>query len=635
MTDPFSLWISSSLNRKFIAGTTAGLVAVSCLFLILFAGMYLGQLQQEKTNAAKQVNRLLQTSLEQAMLRRDLDMLRSIVDQLGDQQEIHGVSIINRVGEIRFSDRAERLGDKFSVDCEDCDFDPTSRTEPFNFFTRDDQGREVLRTIHPVRNRAECRECHGEAEINPVNGTLIVDYSANSIQHQARTTTMMLMGAGAIVVFVNLIGGWWFIRRFVLQPVKNLGEVSRSLEDGNLDARAQIDGQDELGQLGKSFNRMADNLRESLKQIKSKEKFLQRLIDADPDGLRVIDEHYNILLVNKAYCEQQGITPDQAIGQTCHLTSHGREKPCVPTLISCPVKKIAANRKPLKTVHQHIAKNGRRMAVEVYAAPMQEPGRNGDESGRLLIVESIRDLGKTVEISHEQKLSEIGRLAAGVAHEIHNPLASVRLALDSAMRTGGKSDIQLPENIKDCMELVDSEINRCIEVTERLLKMSLFAGSDTQIVSVNQAISETLSLLKWEAEEDGIETLERLDASQPRVLANESDLRIIILNLMQNAFHAMPDGGVLTMATTRKEEWIDILVEDTGVGIHIDELDQIFHPFFSRRADDIAGTGLGLSITQALVDRHGGKITVSSTLDRGSCFIVSFPNPEHETEHRS
>jgi PAS domain S-box-containing protein len=634
MTVRSLLQVSTSLNRKFIAGTTLGLLAVSCLFLILFAGMYRGQLQQEKTHAADQVNRLLQTSLEAAMLRRDLDMLRSIVNQLGDQQEIQGVSIVNRLGEIRFSDHAGRLGNKLAIDCGNCAFDPASTTDAFNFFTRNDEGREVLRTVHPVRNRIECKECHGAAENHPVNGTLIVDYTADTIQHHARTTTAMLMGAGAVVVFVNLLGGWWFIRRFVLRPVENLAQVSRSLEDGNLAARTNIDSQDELGRLGKSFNRMADNLQESLKQIKDKEAFLQRLIDANPDGLRVIDGNYNIVLANKAYCEQQGVTRDQVIGHTCHLSSHANDTPCMPTLVSCPVERIAATGEPLKTVHQHSTADGRQIAVEIYAAPMQDP--DGEQDGKTpLIVESIRDLGRTVEISHEHKLSEIGRLAAGVAHEIHNPLASVRLALDSALRICEQPETKLPEQVSSCMELVDNEINRCIEVTERLLKMSMFAGSETQIVAVNQAISECLSLLQWEAEADHIEIRQRLDDSQPRILANESDLRIVVLNLVQNAFHAMPDGGTLTITTVARDDWIDIQVEDTGVGIHIDELQHIFHPFFSRRADDVVGTGLGLSITQALVQRYGGKITVSSTLQRGSCFTVSFPNPEQEMERQS
>lgn len=633
MIKSFFAWVSSSLNRKFIAATSVGLLALSCLFLVLFSGMYRGQLHQEKTEAAEQVNRLLQTSLEAAMLRRDLDMLRTIVNQLGQQEAIRGVAIINRQGEIRFSDSADRLGGRFSIDCDDCAFNPATSVDPLNFFTFNSNGLEVLRTVHPVLNRAACKECHGDAETNPVNGTLVVDYEAGTIQRQAQTTTLLLMGAGAVVVFVNLLGGWWFIRRFILRPVEGLGGASRSIEAGNLDVETRIDGNDELGRLGKSFNQMAANLRRSLQQIKDKEVFLQRLIDANPDGLRVIDDQYHILLVNKAYCEQQGITREQAAGATCYGSSHDRDTPCVPTLTTCPVKHFAGSREPIKTVHQHTASDGSQKAVEIYAAPMRMPDLGSDGRERLLTVESIRDLGKTVEISHEQKLSEMGRLAAGVAHEIHNPLASVRLALDSAVRIGKQPGAKLPKKIKDCIELVDNEINRCIDVTERLLKMSMFTGGDRQIVSVNDAIADTLSLLKWEAEQDGIEICEVFDQRQPRVLANESDLRIIILNLVQNAFHAMPEGGTLSITSSSSPQTVELLVQDTGVGIHIDELETIFHPFYSRRADHIAGTGLGLSITQALVERYGGRISVSSSLNQGSCFTVSFANPEDETEH--
>ena len=130
MSDTFNRWVASSLNRKFIAGTTAGLVAFSILFLILFIGMYRSQLQEERTNAAEQVNRLLQTSLEAAMLRRDLDMLRSIIAQFGKQKNIVGVSIVNRIGDIRFTNHAELMDRHARIVCDSCDFDPATTTTP-------------------------------------------------------------------------------------------------------------------------------------------------------------------------------------------------------------------------------------------------------------------------------------------------------------------------------------------------------------------------------------------------------------------------------------------------------------------------------------------------------------------------
>ena len=622
-------WIASSLNRKFITGTTAGLVAFSLIFLVLFIGMYQGQLKQERSEAADQVNRLLQTSLEAAMLRRDLEMLRSIVNQFGKQPGISSAVIIDRRGEIRFSNQPELLGKRPQIVCDHCEFNPEKTTTPFSYFTQNLVDKEVLRTVHPVLNQIQCKECHGPAGLNPINGTLVVDHDASTIQQHARNTTLLLMGAGSLVVFVNLIGGWWFIRRFVLRPISHLQNVSQQVAGGSLGSRVSIRGEDELAQLGAHFNRMTDTLESQLKEIKDKELFLQALVDANPDGIRVIDRNYRIRLVNRAYCDQLGLSQEKALKQPCHLSSHGLESPCIPTLTSCPLREITQRGEPIKVMHRHRTAEGEPMSVEVYAAPMhlQTTRSNEWESGPL-IVESIRDLGRAVQISHEQKLSEIGRLSAGVAHEIHNPLASVRLALDSAIRYGGREEIDVPDKIQDCMELVDREINRCIDVTERLLKMSMFSGGETQILSLNKAVGETLSLLEWEATEDGISIDQHLDAADPRIIANESDIRMVILNLAQNAFHAMPDGGKLTVSTHTEEERIVVRFMDSGVGIQSEDLARIFDPFFSKRADQKEGTGLGLSISLSLVERHKGQFKVDSAPGEGSRFIIEFPNPD-------
>ncbi|MCB1859130.1 MAG: HAMP domain-containing protein [Gammaproteobacteria bacterium] len=624
-------WFSSSLNRKFTVGTAAGLVAFSVLFLALFIGMYQSQLRQQQASAADQVNRLLQTSLEAAMLRRDLDMLRSIVGQFGEQKGVKNIIIVNRKGEIRFSDQADSLNRQVDLNCDGCTFDPAHTSSTFSFFTQNSKGEPVMRTVHPVANRPPCKECHGLAAEHPVNGTLIVDYDASAISHHAVKTTLVLMGSGAVVVLINLAGGWWFIRRFVIAPIRKLDRTSLALASGDLSARVVLEGNDELAQLGDRFNNMAENLQASLLANRKKRAFLQGLVDANPDGIRVIDQNHQVVLANKAYCDQLGLTPNQALGLTCYQATHGRQTPCTPTLINCPLQMITATGKPIKVLHQHIAVSGDKMAAEVYAAPVVlDP--DGAGVGELMVIESIRDLGQTVQISHEQKMSELGRLAAGIAHEIHNPLTSVRLALDSLVRYGRHNDSEVSSRFEKYVELVDQEINRCIEVTERLLKMSMFTAAEKQVVDLNRAIDETLSLLKWEAAEDGVETVQELDASNPRIVANESDVRIAVLNLAQNAFHAMPDGGRLRVTSSRANGHVKMCFEDNGVGIPLEDISRIFDPFFSRRADYTQGTGLGLSIARTLMERYQGHITVRSQLGCGSQFTVSFPDPDSALE---
>ena len=605
-------WINQSLSRRFALGTAVGLVASSLVFLVLFVGMYRQALEREKTAAVGQITSLMRSSLENAMLKRDLDGLRLIVSRLGSQQGIAAVFITNPAGEIRFSDDPARLGEHYGREWA-AELEPSTR-----FLTRPDD-REVLRSRVPVRNRAECRECHGPAEVNPVNGILYVDYDASALRRQAGTSTLALMGSGALIVLLNLAGGWWFIRRFVIGPLRRLSQATETLGRGDLTVRAHIEGSDELAHLGASFDRMAAGLEESTRTLREHERFLQGLLDAVPDGVRILDTDYRVVACNRAYRQQAGLPPEGEVAEPCHALSFGRDTPCPPTLLTCPVHEVHARLEPVKTVQRHMTRDGRALDVEIHAAPLW---LHGDHQEHPLVVESIRDLATQVRYSHEQKLSELGKLAAGVAHEIHNPLASIRFALHAAREAA--QDGQTAEATK-YIDLVDNEIDKCINVTERLLKLSMTSSAESEIVDVNIAVGETLSLLRWEAEQLGIGLTLDLDPSAPRILAKDSEVRMIALNLAQNALHAMPGGGTLRVLTARVGDQVQVAFEDTGVGVPAEDAERIFDPFFSRRADGAQGTGLGLPISRSLARNFHGDITVESRFGAGSRFTLQLP----------
>jgi len=421
-------------------------------------------------------------------------------------------------------------------------------------------------------------------------------------------------------VLLNLAGGWWFIRRFVISPVRRLSLATDTLGRGDLGARAGIAGSDEVAQLGASFDRMAARLEEETSRLRDHERFLQDLLDAVPDGVRILDADYRIVACNRSYRRQAGLPPEGEITERCHALSFGRDTPCPPTMLLCPLREVLAQRETtVKTVQRHVAGDGRTLDVEIHAAPVQVR-RGGEE--RLLVVESIRDLATQVRYSHEQKLSELGKLAAGVAHEIHNPLAAIRFALHAARSAAqGGQTADTVEHI----DLVDHEIDKCINVTERLLKLSMTSSAGSEIVDVNAAVGETLSLLRWEAEQLGVDVTLQLDPAAPRVLARESDLRMIALNLAQNALHAMPGGGALRVRTAQVGDRVQLTFEDTGAGIAAEDLERIFDPFFSRRADGAQGTGLGLPISRSLARSFHGDIAVESRIGAGSRFTLQLP----------
>jgi len=603
-------WLSSRLTRKFAIGTAGGLLASSLVFLVLFLALYRGELAAERAAAAAQVNQLLQTSLENAMLKRDLEGLRVIVERLGRQPGIEAVFITNPGGEIRFASDANLLGGWQPTD-------PDRRTA-FTDFIADAQGREVLRSINPVANQPPCKECHGPADEHPVNGILYVDYDAAPIRRKAQTTTLLLMGSGAVIVLLNLAGGWWFIRRHVIVPVDRLTATSQALAAGDLNRRADPRGSDELAQLGHAFNQMAGQLQQRINEAEHHRSFLQALVDAIPDGVRVISPDYKVLLTNIAYRRQMNLGDADGVGDTCHRISHQSDQPCPRTLLTCPVQEITSNPVPVKALHRHYDSNGRVADVEIYAAPLIT---TFEGEHKTLIVESIRDLSKQIKYSHEQKLSELGKLATGVAHEIHNPLASVRLALDSLRRGATNAD---PE-IAEYLELVDHEIDKCVSFTERLLRLGMQPSETPELVEVARVVEDTLGLVRWEADERGISLTTRLEPGL-RVLASDSELRMVMLNLVQNAFHAMPEGGELHVSSQAAEPWIEIVVRDTGIGIEPERLPRIFDPFYSRRADGANGTGLGLSIVRTIVENFGGRIEVHSRPRQGSTFTVLLPD---------
>lgn len=612
-------WIDKGLNRKFAVGTVAGLLVSSLAFLVLFVSLYRAQLEQERSDAAAQVTRLLQTSLENAMLKRDLEGLRDIVNRLGAEPGILDVAISNPKGEVHFASHPDDLGKQMPVGGDLLD-------EPTTLLMADAADRPVLRSIIPVHNKPPCQECHGPMDQNPINGMLFVDFDGGPLQHQAHTTTLLLMSAGALIVLINLAGGWWFIHRFVIRPVQHLSNASRRLSEGDLGARTALTGSDELAVLGRTFNQMAASLQDKIAELQDKEKFLQQLIDAIPDGIRVIDADYRVLLSNATYRGQIGLDADGDLPDRCYAATHARSNPCPQTLITCPLKEIQRTGEPLRAVHRHQRLDGGTLDVELYAAPMRVTQKGQEQ---LLVIESIRDLAQEVKFSHEQKLSELGRLAAGVAHEIHNPLAAVRMALHAAEQANAAEQPNCAQ-VSEYLALVDQEVEKCSQITERLLKLSIPPPEQQELVDIDRVADETLKLLRWEAETRSVSIRLCTEDAPLRILATDSDVRMVTLNLAQNACHAMPRGGTLTVHCQRADGRIKIIFDDTGVGIDPRDRARVFEPFFSRRADGIRGTGLGLSITKSIVENHQGTISVNGEQGHGSRVTVSFPDADLE-----
>jgi PAS domain S-box-containing protein len=228
------------------------------------------------------------------------------------------------------------------------------------------------------------------------------------------------------------------------------------------------------------------------------------------------------------------------------------------------------------------------------------------------------------QLVQSEKMAAIGQLAAGIAHELRNPLAIVMNVLYDLRARGDHADADVTEGL----HIAEDEIGRAQAIIKNLLEFSRESSAELERLDVNDLVRRTLQLLEKYLESSGVEVSAEL-GNVPACIANDNALRQILLNLMTNAVQAMPRGGRLAIRTFhRAPDRVHLEVQDTGIGIPQAHLRDIFNPFFTTKAPG-QGTGLGLFVVHAILHRYGGDVRVASELGVGTTFTVELPCPCH------
>ena len=240
-------------------------------------------------------------------------------------------------------------------------------------------------------------------------------------RYEAIKEGLKIIGISSILLILSIIILSYLITYWILTPLNKISNVSMKVSQGNLDSRIQQEHLsyfvDEMDILINTYNTMLDSLQSLLSEVKDKENFLQALIDSIPDGIRVIDADYNIIIANKAYYKQVGTRFKNC--QKCYEASQNRKTPCNTHQINCPLHEINKNKKTnIKVVQQFHNYPTRHLSIN--AAPLRYK--------KNYIVESIRDLSEEINFSHQQKLSSLGFLSTSIAHEMKNHLGALRIS---------------------------------------------------------------------------------------------------------------------------------------------------------------------------------------------------------------
>jgi len=261
---------------------------------------------------------------------------------------------------------------------------------------------------------------------------------------------------------------------------------------------------------------------------------------------------------------------------------------------------------------------GRILVVNVSIAPLV--GKAGERIGRLILLDDISQRVRLEEqMVQTEKLTSLGLLAAGVAHEVNTPLAVISNYIQMLAR-------QLPADDPrhQIIDKVVKQTFRASEIVNNLLNFSRTGAAEFTAVNLNSVVEETLSLVTHPFKTARVNVLKTLESELPPVLGSANRLQQVFLNLFMNARDAMPSGGMLEIRTACNNGYVEVEITDTGTGIPRENLHRIFDPFFTTKSTG-RGTGLGLSVSYGIIKEHAGKIDVRSTPGKGTSFRLEFP----------
>lgn len=272
---------------------------------------------------------------------------------------------------------------------------------------------------------------------------------------------------------------------------------------------------------------------------------------------------------------------------------------------------------PLNKVTQNILKISRGELGDVFPIKTEEK----DEIGRMVEIfnEMARNLKTQKEmddyIARKDKLLMLGEFSAGIAHEIKNPLTSIKMLMQASKEKDN------PLCIKD-IEIIEGEINRIDRIVKDFLAFAKPVQADCTGTDINDILREVVALIRSELEQLHIRLVEHFSNGIPKIIAHPDSLKQVILNIVLNAVEAMKDGGKLTILSSIGNGSVTVSISDTGSGIDDKDLGHIFDPFFTTRKD---GTGMGLAIADRIVREYKGHITVDTSFGKGTTFSVVLP----------
>jgi PAS domain S-box-containing protein len=453
-----------------------------------------------------------------------------------------------------------------------------------------------------------------------------------------RTYKREIILALLLITLLLLFTTTWvalFLSKQVTVPIQALAEATREISRGNFDHRIEVQAQDELGTLVRSFNRMTEQLGEGRRQINEftksleqaieererRRKLMEAILENIPTGVVSLTSSGEVVRVNPAmvtilgdYARAAHTLPELLGDEAARSVLH---------LMRRSLRMGAASREI------EIATSGRLVRAAVTVSSL---GPRRSNPGFVVVIDDLTDLLRA------QKATAWQEVAQRIAHEIKNPLTPIQLSAQRLLRHLDRSSTAKPDGqrnefdklVAECAGLIEREVQTLETLVEEFSRFARFPAARLTPADLNSIVASALELFRGRL--DGIELRKELATSLPPVKADPELLRRVVVNLIDNAAEAMEGSAIRQMRVVTRVEGdgdaVEIEISDSGHGISPQDKERLFLPHFSTKE---RGTGLGLAIASRIIAEHNGTIRVEDNLPMGTRFLIRFPAVEVTT----
>jgi len=403
------------------------------------------------------------------------------------------------------------------------------------------------------------------------------------------------------------------LKRLVISRVARVGEFMGDIgATGDLSKRLTIQGNDEITKLAKDINTTIEALEKAESNTKAQKGLIDRILATTPSTVLVIGDDEKIKLANRAFYD--AFKKKEAEVETKPISE------IIPAeeLLQAIPKARSGKTPNITREFKHRVNGEERMFVANIL-------RMGEDEVLLVLGDVTEERAKQERLHLTDRLASIGEMAAGIAHELNNPLTGViglsQLLLDEEMSDRAKEDLKM----------ICSEAQRAAAVIKKLLTFARQHPTERKAVQINAVVEDVLSLRAYEQKVNNIRVTTRFDDHLPEIVADRFQMQQVFLNIVLNAEQAMIEAhqeGTLTITTERVDSNTKVSFSDDGPGISPENMRKLFSPFFTTKAVG-KGTGLGLSICYGIVTNHGGRIYAQGELGKGATFVVELPVGGH------